>query len=114
MIFIIGRTRGVAVYMIGRMRTFGLFWLVACSGAAPAPQQSFSVDGNTVRINQSAPGPMRFETSAVRADVPFPSAPVPGRVTVVEAKMAPSYAPLEGRIERVAVTLGDRVTQGQR
>jgi cobalt-zinc-cadmium efflux system membrane fusion protein len=50
---------------------------------------------------------------ATRADA-LPPEPVPGRVAFDESRAASIFAPLPGRVDSVAVRLGQRVAQGDR
>ena len=76
----------------------------------------FTVEKQAVRIDTrpGTAGGMVFETAQVVAAPALPRPPVTARVTVLESRTSASYAPLEGRVERVTVVLGDHVRKGQR
>jgi RND family efflux transporter MFP subunit len=74
----------------------------------------YSVEGGRVSIRDNAPTWSYLEFAAAGVQEPVPPAPVPGRVSVDEARAAPIVAPLPGRVDSVAVRLGERVAQGQR
>lgn len=78
-----------------------------------AAPPAYSVEKESVRL-RSGPSPLHFETVPVKEGPPLPRAPATARVAAVETRTSPSYAPLEGRIERVVVRLGDSVPQGGR
>src|SRR4029078_10908125 len=48
------------------------------------------------------------------AGAPLPPVPAPGRVTVDESRAAPVFSPVEGRVETIPVTLGQKVRSGER
>lgn len=79
---------------------------------APTPPPAFSVDGDGVRLARGAV-PLSFETQRVELGPPLPRQPVTARVRAIEARTGPSFAPLDGRVTRVAVRLGDRVREGE-
>ena len=80
------------------------------SNLAPA----YTVDGPRVDIRAGAPTwtYLGFASAALQPALLPP--PVPGRVAVDEARAQPIEAPLPGRIDTVAVKLGERVEPGQR
>ncbi len=78
---------------------------------APAAAPAFSVDGDGVRLTRGAV-PLSFETQRVELGPPLPRQPVTARVATIEARTGPSFAPLDGRVTRVAVHIGDRVREG--
>lgn len=85
-------------------------------GAARVAERApaFQVEGPRVDIRAGAPTwtYLGFATAALHPALPPP--PVPGRVAVDEARAEPIEAPLPGRIDSVAVKLGERVEPGQR
>lgn len=85
-------------------------------GAARVAERApaFQVEGPRVDIRAGAPTwtYLGFATAALHPTLPPP--PVPGRVAVDEARAQPIEAPLPGRIDSVAVKLGERVEPGQR
>lgn len=74
----------------------------------------FTVDKQGVRVSAAAAGGMVFETAPVGEAAALPRPAVTARVAVLEARSSASFAPLDGRVERVSVVLGDRVKKGQR
>lgn len=82
-------------------------------GRSPAPYQVHIGKGE-VQLDPGAAQPVPTQTVPVVAGPPLPPPAVTGRVAPVEARTAPSFAPLPGRVERVAVALGDTVTAGAR
>lgn len=87
--------------------------LVGCSGAPPVPQPPpFEVKGGVVSI--ARPVPFRFETTAATLAEPLPRPAVTGTVATVPTRTYPSFSPLDGRVEQVAVHFGQKVQKGQR
>jgi membrane fusion protein, heavy metal efflux system len=74
---------------------------------------AFSVDGGTVQVRPDAV-PLRFETAPAERSAPLPRTPVTARVATLEARTAPSFAPLDGRVVEVKARLGEQVKQGAR
>lgn len=79
----------------------------------PAPYQVHVGQGE-VQLDPRAPQPLPMQTVRAAAGPPLPPPAVTGRVASIEARTAPSFAPLPGRVERVAVALGDTVRAGAR
>lgn len=77
-------------------------------------EPAYTVAGS--RVDLRAGGPtwsyLAFAPAALQA--PLPPPPVPGRIVVDEARAQPIESPLPGRVDSVAVKLGERVTAGQR
>ncbi|MCC6647709.1 MAG: efflux RND transporter periplasmic adaptor subunit [Polyangiaceae bacterium] len=83
------------------------------SSRATAPRPAFSVDRDGVTLaGQGAP--LSFDTRRVELGPPLPRQPVTARVATIDARTGPSFAPLDGRVTRVAVRLGDRVKEGDK
>jgi membrane fusion protein, heavy metal efflux system len=74
----------------------------------------FAVDGNVVDIRAGAPTWTYLDFAKAGLEDPVAPAPVPGRVAFDESRAAPVVAPLSGRIDAVAVRLGERVKVGDR
>ncbi len=76
-------------------------------------EPAYTVDGPRVDIRPGAPTwtYLSFANAGLEAALLPP--PVPGRVAVDEARSQPIEAPLPGRIDTVAVKLGERVEPGQ-
>lgn len=75
---------------------------------------AFAVEHDVVKMKPGAPPPLSFVTVPVEEGPPLPRPADIARVAAVETRSTASFAPLEGRIERIAVVLGDRVKAGQR
>lgn len=89
--------------------------LLLRGGPAPAARpKGFTTVGSEVRLTQDVTQPLPFETAAVEAGTPLPLPPITARIAAVESRTAPSYAPLDGRVDHVAVRLGDSVAAGAR
>lgn len=83
--------------------------------APPLPAlPPYTVDKTRIAVNDRSRMPVRIETAKVAMREPLVSSPVSARVTTIESRTAPSYAPLDGRIAEVRVRLGDHVKQGDR
>lgn len=83
--------------------------------AAPPPAvPPYAIQKDRIAITDQTRMPIRIETAKVAMREPLVSSPVSARVTTIESRTAPSYAPLDGRIAEVRVRLGDRVKQGDR
>ncbi len=78
-----------------------------------APIAGYTIEGDGVRLTPGA-SPFHFETVPAKEGPPLLRTPVTARVAAIETRTSPCFAPLEGRIERVAVRLGDIVPQGGR
>jgi len=91
-----------------------LLFLLLRHPAAPPRTPAVSVEGDALRLPPEASEGVRFETETAKESAPLPRPPVTARVAAVETRTAPSFAPLAGRIERVAVRLGDHVEVGAR
>lgn len=80
---------------------------------ARAPQVAYTIEQDGIRLRPGQ-SPLHFDSVVVREGPPLRRVPVTARVAAVETRTSPSYAPLEGRIERVSVRLGDSVAKGAR
>lgn len=80
--------------------------------ASPAQGPTFKVDADAVTLQPGVP--MRFDLEAATLSAPLPRTPVTARVATVDARTAPSFAPLAGRVVEVTVKLGDRVKEGDK
>ncbi|MBX3023505.1 efflux RND transporter periplasmic adaptor subunit [bacterium] len=80
---------------------------------AVAREANFTVEGTRVEVRAGAPTwtYLAFADAALQPALLPP--PVPGRVAVDEARAQPIEAPLPGRIDTVAVKLGERVEPGE-
>jgi cobalt-zinc-cadmium efflux system membrane fusion protein len=79
-----------------------------------APVPDVSVEGDRISIRAGAPTWSYVEFAQASVGQPIAPAPVPGRVAFDEARSQPIFAPLPGRVETVAVRLGQRVDAGER
>jgi cobalt-zinc-cadmium efflux system membrane fusion protein len=78
---------------------------------APA---GFTVNNGAVELLPSSPQWKYIDLARATSGAPLPPVPAPARVGVDEARSAPIYAPLPGRVERVDVQLGQRVKPGDK
>lgn len=81
----------------------------------PKPQPAlppFLASRTEVTLRKDLPQPITFETAEVKSAEPLPLPPITARVVAVESRTAPSFAPLDGRIDHVAVRLGEHVAAG--
>lgn len=78
---------------------------------APA---SFAVEKDRIKLTKGAMQPMHFDVAKAEHGPPLQRPPVTGRVITVESRTAPTFAPLDGRVEKAVVALGDQVERGQR
>lgn len=93
---------------------FGL-GVIACSKEAPPPPaSSYTVAKDDVRLHDGGVLPASFETDVVRLGELLSRPLVTGTVGTVETKTSPSFAPLDGRVERVLVHYGQVVKKGAR
>ncbi|MFO0675222.1 MAG: efflux RND transporter periplasmic adaptor subunit [Polyangiaceae bacterium] len=100
----------VAGALLGSLATYGILARTRHE-VAHAPE-AFHVDGTDVAMGRSVP--MHFDTAPVELGEPLPRVPVTARVETVEARTAPSFAPLDGRVAEVAVHIGDKVKEKDR
>jgi cobalt-zinc-cadmium efflux system membrane fusion protein len=80
----------------------------------PSAPAGFTVSKGAVELLPSSPQWRYIDLAEAASGPPLPPVPAPGRVTVDEARSAPIYAPLAGRVERVDVQLGQKVKPGDR
>ena len=80
----------------------------------PATAAAFTVNKGAVELAPGAPQWRYIDLATAKRSDPLPPVPAPARVAVDEARSAPIYAPLAGRVERVEVQLGQRVKPGDR
>src|SRR5690349_8764838 len=64
----------------------------------PAPA-GFTVNNGAVELLPSSPQWRYIDLARAASGAPLPPVPAPGRVLVDEARSAPIYAPLAGRVE---------------
>lgn len=100
--------------LIGAAGTALLFGVLVWRGGPPRGARSpgFTTSKGEVLLAQGVAQPLPFETVAVQAGAPLPLPPITARIAAVESRTAPSYAPLDGRVDHVAVRLGEQVAAG--
>lgn len=92
-----------------------LLFVRSPEAVAKAPVESMMrVAGDDVTMPQGAPQLRYVVVDTAQEAPPLPLAPAPGRVAVDDLRTSALSAPLPGRVERVLVRVGDRVTKGQR
>jgi cobalt-zinc-cadmium efflux system membrane fusion protein len=74
--------------------------------------QPYSVQGSAVDIAAQSATRSYIATGVAERDKPLAPEPVPGRVAFDESRAARIVAPLQGRVDTVAVRLGQRVAAG--
>jgi cobalt-zinc-cadmium efflux system membrane fusion protein len=74
----------------------------------------FTVNKGAVELLPSSPQWRYIDLADAHHVDPLPPVPAPARVAVDEARSAPIYAPLAGRVERVTVQLGQKVKPGDK
>src|SRR6185436_12752505 len=82
--------------------------------AEPAAPAGFTVNNGAVELLPSSPQWRYIDLAKAKSGAPLPPVPAPARVGVDEARSAPIYAPLPGRVERVDVQLGQKVKPGDK
>lgn len=103
----------------------GLFVAAAVAGAvalfvrspdavAKAPESLMRVAGNDVTMPDGAPQLRYVVVDTAAEAAPLPMSPAPGTVAADDLRTSALSTPLPGRVERVLVRVGDRVTKGQR
>lgn len=78
----------------------------------PPTPPPFTAGQSEVVLHPGTPQPIPFETAAVILGPRLPLPPLTARVAAVESRTAPSFAPLDGRIDHAAVRLGEHVEAG--
>ncbi len=89
-----------------------LLWHRAGTPEPPAPP--FGVQGAAVLIEAGSPAFGYLKLEQARLQRVLEPEPVPARVAVAESRAEPIVAPLQGRVDVVAVRLGQRVNPGDR
>ncbi|MBI3786336.1 MAG: efflux RND transporter periplasmic adaptor subunit [Deltaproteobacteria bacterium] len=79
----------------------------------PPPQTAYTVNGDTVELDPHSPTWGYLSLMKAEAGAPLTAEPVPGRVAFDESRAAPIIAPMQGRVDNVAVRLGQRVEAGE-
>jgi cobalt-zinc-cadmium efflux system membrane fusion protein len=88
----------------------GLACGIGCGPASEPTDSCWSVEDETVTLEQ--PSPARFTSELVELGEPLPLPKVTARVTTIERLVAPSYPALPGRVAEVVARVGDRVNEG--
>lgn len=93
-----------------------LMLLSACTHQpeSTTEKQPFQVKADRVDIQDGAATWSYLELHTAAVGDPLPPEPVPGRVSFDEARSVPIVAPLAGRVDSVAVRLGQQVQQGDK
>lgn len=111
-----GSRRGLLVGFVAGALTASLGFVVlqTVKGHPPRPSEppAFRLTKTEVSLAEGTPQPIPFETGEVTLGEPLPLPPITARIVAVESRTAPSYAPMEGRLDHVAVKLGDHVEAG--
>lgn len=94
--------------------SLGLFVFQSVKGHPPRPSEHppFRLTKTEVTLAEGTPQPIPFETGEVLLGEPLSLPPITARIVAAESRTAPSYAPMEGRLDHVAVKLGDHVEAG--
>lgn len=103
------------LWWLGPIALAGLalaYWGLHHSGAPAAPPDPYAVNGTSVDISAQSPSRTYVSLAQAARASALPPEPVPGRVAFDESRAAPVYAPLAGRVDSVAVRLGQRVAIG--
>jgi cobalt-zinc-cadmium efflux system membrane fusion protein len=79
-----------------------------------AAPPGLTVNKGGVELLPSSPQWRYIDLADARHSDPLPPVPAPARVSVDEARSAPIYAPLPGRVETVNVQLGQKVKPGDK
>lgn len=81
------------------------------SSSEPAP---YAVEGDRVELSHNGPSWKYVKLATAEMAAPIPPEPVPARVAFDEGRSVPVVAPLAGRVDTVAIRLGQHVEQGDR
>jgi cobalt-zinc-cadmium efflux system membrane fusion protein len=100
---------GGAVVLAARARL-----LLRGGGPAPEPAPTIRASGDVVELDTDAPQWSYLQLAVAEEQPALPPPPAPGRVVFDENRSAAAGSPLPGRVERVAVRLGDPVRAGDR
>lgn len=108
-----GFTLGLAV---GGLTAAALTVLSVWLHERPLPPQPppFQTSKNEVVLRPGLVQPIPFDLAEARLGPRLPLPPLTARVVALEPRTAPSFAPLDGRIERATVRPGDHVAAGDR
>ncbi len=74
----------------------------------------FTRSPQEIALAKGTPQPIPFETEPVQLGQALSLPPVTARIAALEVNTAPSYAPLDSRIDHVVVKLGETVAAGAR
>ncbi|HJX52838.1 MAG TPA: efflux RND transporter periplasmic adaptor subunit [Polyangia bacterium] len=88
--------------------------LLGAKGKTPGAAPMRMADQGGVNLPTSAPQWKYVELAVAHAAPPLALLPSPGRISFDERRTSAVGTPLAGRIDRVAVRLGDRVEKGAR
>ena len=92
----------------------GVMWTLTRTHPRQETAAPYQVTGESVQIGSGSRTwkYLEFATAAVSGSIP--PEPAPARVVVDETRSQPVVAPLQGRVDTVAVRLGQRVQSGNR
>jgi len=92
-----------------------ILWQVLARPHAAAPASpSMVAQGDTLSLSENAPQWKYVELALAQEAPALPPLPAPGRVEFDEKRTASVGTPLQGRVERVLVRLGDPVKENDR
>ncbi len=99
----------------------GIAGAVFLTGLKPAPapdpettKPDIAASGDVVKITAKAPQWEYLSLDVAKAARPLPPVPAAARVLIDEARSTPVFATLPGRVEQIAVHLGQVVKAGER
>jgi len=106
------RVAGAALVAVGLL---ALGWAFLERPRPPPPRPpGIGVQGDSLTLAENAPQWKYVELAVAREAPALPPLPAPGRVQFDEKRTASVGTPLQGRVERVLVRLGDQVKEGDR
>ena len=91
---------------------FGVVLTLRGTAGRPTEPPAFQLTKTDIVLRDGVAQPLPFETGEATLGEPLPMPPITARIAAVESRTAPSYAPMEGRIDHVAVKLGEHVEVG--
>jgi membrane fusion protein, heavy metal efflux system len=106
--------RGVGLVVLAVAAAAGAWVLLTENNKKPEAAPMRLASGNGVDLPSAAPQWKYIELAVAEAAPPLAALPNPGRVGFDGQRTSAVGTPLAGRIDRVAVRLGDRVEKGAR
>lgn len=104
----------IAVVLIGAGLATGLLLQRRVQPMAPAQAAGLRAQEGALVAAANAAELRYVEVATAAAGAPLPPLPAPARVVVAESRATSIVAPLAGRVEQVAVQLGDVVKPGDK